>query len=267
MTCCASARFELTEGSANAGTDARRAARIPSENVRRLSFPTNNDPLVGARTGAPGGAGTSQVLRLAAFSDERQPNLAQTDPKHVHFCTNCGAPSRATVVRSSPLAPAGTHPVAAAGLLAARCRRSGRPGCIRRRPFASRRRRCARRMLRSRRSRAPRCSGSTRSTSSWRRHARTSHRCRRSSQRSAHSATRCARRSTSRAPTRASRNSILARRLQLLYERGRVEPIEVIFGAKSLDEALTNLDNLKNVHEPGQRGPAHGDDGACVVHP
>jgi 3D (Asp-Asp-Asp) domain-containing protein len=39
----------------------------------------------------------------------------------------------------------------------------------------------------------------------------------------------------------------LARRLQLLYERGRVEPLEVIFGAKSLDEALTSLDNLKGV--------------------
>src|SRR5205823_4748622 len=39
----------------------------------------------------------------------------------------------------------------------------------------------------------------------------------------------------------------LDRRLQLLYERGRVEPLEVIFGAASLDEALTSLDNLKGV--------------------
>ena len=39
----------------------------------------------------------------------------------------------------------------------------------------------------------------------------------------------------------------LERRLQLLYERGSVEPLEVIFGAKSLDEALTSLDNLKGV--------------------
>ncbi|HEV2590867.1 MAG TPA: 3D domain-containing protein [Gaiellaceae bacterium] len=39
----------------------------------------------------------------------------------------------------------------------------------------------------------------------------------------------------------------LGRRLQLLYERGRVEPIEVIFGARSLDQALTSLDNLQNV--------------------
>lgn len=39
----------------------------------------------------------------------------------------------------------------------------------------------------------------------------------------------------------------LSRRFQLLYERGRVEPIEVIFGAENLDQALTSLDNLKNV--------------------
>jgi cystine transport system substrate-binding protein len=39
----------------------------------------------------------------------------------------------------------------------------------------------------------------------------------------------------------------LSRRLQLIYERGRVEPLEVIFGAKSLDEALTSIDNLKGV--------------------
>lgn len=39
----------------------------------------------------------------------------------------------------------------------------------------------------------------------------------------------------------------LARRLQLLYERGHVEPLEVIFGAQNLDQALTSLDNLKGV--------------------
>jgi cystine transport system substrate-binding protein len=39
----------------------------------------------------------------------------------------------------------------------------------------------------------------------------------------------------------------LSRRLQLIYERGRVEPLEVIFGAKSLDEALTSIDNLQGV--------------------
>ena len=49
-----------------------------------------------------------------------------------------------------------------------------------------------------------------------------------------------------RADTRIAQKH-LARRLQLLYERGRVEPLEVIFGAKSLDEALTSLDNLKGV--------------------
>jgi 3D (Asp-Asp-Asp) domain-containing protein len=39
----------------------------------------------------------------------------------------------------------------------------------------------------------------------------------------------------------------LARRLQLLYEHGQVEPLEILFGAKSLDQALTGLDNLQGV--------------------
>ena len=39
----------------------------------------------------------------------------------------------------------------------------------------------------------------------------------------------------------------LARRLQLIYERGRVEPLEILFGAKNLDDALTSIDNLQGV--------------------
>jgi 3D (Asp-Asp-Asp) domain-containing protein len=41
--------------------------------------------------------------------------------------------------------------------------------------------------------------------------------------------------------------SQLARRLRMLYEQGNVEPLEVVFGAKSLDEALTSLDSLSRV--------------------
>jgi 3D (Asp-Asp-Asp) domain-containing protein len=36
----------------------------------------------------------------------------------------------------------------------------------------------------------------------------------------------------------------LASRLRLLYEQGNVEPLEIVFGAKSLDEAITNIENL-----------------------
>jgi 3D (Asp-Asp-Asp) domain-containing protein len=39
----------------------------------------------------------------------------------------------------------------------------------------------------------------------------------------------------------------LAEQLRLLYEQGNVEPLEIVFGAKSLDEALTSLDNLSRV--------------------
>ena len=36
----------------------------------------------------------------------------------------------------------------------------------------------------------------------------------------------------------------LAERIRTLYEQGTVEPLEIVFGARSLDEALTSLDNL-----------------------
>ena len=39
----------------------------------------------------------------------------------------------------------------------------------------------------------------------------------------------------------------LAQRLRLLYEQGNVEPLEIVFGAKSLDEAMSSIDNLSRV--------------------
>jgi 3D (Asp-Asp-Asp) domain-containing protein len=39
----------------------------------------------------------------------------------------------------------------------------------------------------------------------------------------------------------------LAQRLRRLYEQGDVSPMEVLLGAKSLDEALTGLDNLNRI--------------------
>jgi len=55
-----------------------------------------------------------------------------------------------------------------------------------------------------------------------------------------------ARRSTARAQTR------LGDRLRELYEQGGVEPLEVVFGAKSLDEALSSLDSLSRMSSQGQ---------------
>jgi cystine transport system substrate-binding protein len=39
----------------------------------------------------------------------------------------------------------------------------------------------------------------------------------------------------------------LASRVRLLFDRGETSPLEIIFGAKSLDEALGELDNLEHV--------------------
>lgn len=41
-------------------------------------------------------------------------------------------------------------------------------------------------------------------------------------------------------------------RLRLLYEQGNLEPLEIVFGARSLDEALTSLDNLSRVSGQGE---------------
>jgi 3D (Asp-Asp-Asp) domain-containing protein len=40
---------------------------------------------------------------------------------------------------------------------------------------------------------------------------------------------------------------VLDDRLRQLYERGNVEPIEVLFGAKNLQDALTSLDGLRRI--------------------
>ncbi|MGZ4291463.1 MAG: 3D domain-containing protein [Gaiellaceae bacterium] len=44
----------------------------------------------------------------------------------------------------------------------------------------------------------------------------------------------------------------LARRIRVLYEQGNVETIEILFGSKSLDDAMTNLDNLSRVSSQGE---------------
>jgi cystine transport system substrate-binding protein len=44
----------------------------------------------------------------------------------------------------------------------------------------------------------------------------------------------------------------LGERLRLLYEQGSVEPLDIVFGAKSLDEALSNLENLSRVTGQGE---------------
>jgi 3D (Asp-Asp-Asp) domain-containing protein len=44
----------------------------------------------------------------------------------------------------------------------------------------------------------------------------------------------------------------LAERLRMLYEQGNVEPLEIVLGSKSLDEAMTNLDNLQRASNQGE---------------
>jgi cystine transport system substrate-binding protein len=44
----------------------------------------------------------------------------------------------------------------------------------------------------------------------------------------------------------------LATRLRALYEQGNVEPLEIVFGAKTIDEAMTSLDNLSRMTSQGE---------------
>jgi 3D (Asp-Asp-Asp) domain-containing protein len=44
----------------------------------------------------------------------------------------------------------------------------------------------------------------------------------------------------------------LGMRVRELYEEGTVEPLEIVFGAKSLDEAMTNLDSLTQAGKQGE---------------
>jgi cystine transport system substrate-binding protein len=44
-----------------------------------------------------------------------------------------------------------------------------------------------------------------------------------------------------------SAQTSLGERLRVLYEQGNVEPLEIVFGSKTLDEALTNLENLSRM--------------------
>jgi cystine transport system substrate-binding protein len=44
----------------------------------------------------------------------------------------------------------------------------------------------------------------------------------------------------------------LARRFRMLYEQGNIEPLEILFGAKNLDDAISSLDNLSSMSAQGE---------------
>jgi 3D (Asp-Asp-Asp) domain-containing protein len=46
--------------------------------------------------------------------------------------------------------------------------------------------------------------------------------------------------------------SRLASRLRALYEQGNVEPLEIVFGSKTIDEAMTSLDSLSRMTGQGE---------------
>src|ERR1700755_916605 len=85
MTCCACARFEEIEGSANAGTAAKRAMQIPARTYGARPCLRMTTPMPGAGRTHREGPVRHEWRRLAGLSDERQP---QTCPKHAQNVMN-----------------------------------------------------------------------------------------------------------------------------------------------------------------------------------
>src|SRR6266536_1934181 len=149
-TCCASARLELTEGSANAGTAATRAMQIPARTYGACPFLLITTPGEGPGRAHREGPVRHEFSRLPRLSDERQPKSPAT------VCRNMFISARSTVLLQRDCgtvrvrAWAGTH--AAAASIAARRNRpgsAGHAGCWRSRfvaidGFATRRIGCTR---------------------------------------------------------------------------------------------------------------------------
>ena len=68
------------------------------------------------------------------------------------------------------------------------------------------------------------------------------------------------RRASSGSPgsTPGSRQNRLATRLRFIYEHGTTSSLDVVMGAKSLDDALTELDDFNRVAAVERRRPAAG---------
>ena len=106
-------------------------------------------------------------------------------------------------------------------------------------------------MPESSRNRGRRHSLCTPSTSGSRRRRRGSAHLRRRPTRCARSASSCDTSSRSHTRARDSHHGVSTRACAL-YEQGDVEPLEIVFGATSLDEALSELDTLSRASSQGE---------------
>ena len=259
ITCCASARFDADRRVGERWDCRHKGDADPRENVRRLPQPTYDKPLIGAGTGAPGGAGTSRVQEASRLSG--RPSTGYL-PKSWQNTRNSG--SEGEFLPGTWYGPApclGRHKRRDG----ASCRSPPSPWSSLRRLHSaspgrpSLPRRCA--------PRTPRLESRSRSAAlelysldervvRWRRpgYARL--------QRDAASlqAERADLRQALAVARRGNRiaQRQLAARLRLMYEQGEVEPLEIIFGSKTLDEALASIDNLSRMSGPG-RGRAASD--------
>jgi 3D (Asp-Asp-Asp) domain-containing protein len=222
----------------------------PCKNIRRLPRPTNNNPRFGGRVGAPGGAGASRVGHVSkAFG---RPSITPASgPARKGLNSSRGADLLwRTVVGSAPVLGQAHTPrrrllpfVAIAVLVLAAPAVSGADGS---RTAALR----AHDVQLAAKTRAAVLGlyaldqqfGAKRSQLA---RLRTQTVELRSERTSLARQLMVARRGTAAAQRQ------LGARLRLLYEQGNVEPIEIVLGAKNLDEALSNLDNLSRASRQG----------------
>ena len=213
----------------------------PCENVRRLSQPTNDEPRFGGGTGAPGGAGTSRGGRLAMCSDQRQCGTTANLRETCSFLHEVRQSCSWTVVRS-PFVLGQAHNAAAAHVLVRRDRRwrcSIAPSVVGANPSHGAPRRCGPRCCDRREVARGRARPLFARPAAGRRTVEA-----RGPSRPGAGASRRAAEPPPSARDRQTKHAhlagALAQRLRLLYEEGNVEPLEIVFGSKSLDEALTN---------------------------
>src|SRR5665213_1982761 len=90
MTCCACARFEVTEGSANAGTAAKRAMQIPVSTYGACPSLRMTIPGQGMGHAHREGPVRHVRARLATFSDDRQRTTVTDDRKNLCFSARSG---------------------------------------------------------------------------------------------------------------------------------------------------------------------------------
>lgn len=226
----------------------------PCENVRRPSLPTNDNPLAGGGTDAPGGAGTSRVEEASKpFGRTSTFSLLEPAGKPTDFYSLCRSSFREPVVRSRTVLGEAFKPrrrllwfaalslaVLAAPAISGASSTPSRSSLRAQNVQLAAKSRSAVLQLYSLDQRL----GAAQSTLAGL-SARTNQ-LRAERTQLEHQLV-IAKGSSRRAQAN------LGIQLRAMYEQGNVEPLEVLFGAKNLDDALSSIENLNRASGQSQQ--------------